>query len=148
MRQPFYCRGTQLDGRIRIVFQNKWDSSHRHALKLTLKCTILVVTCRKKTYPYPLNQNFCRNFRFWKKILQKLSRKQICCENFCENEHFRENFHENENFPENFSRKLSRKRKISRNEILQKLAHFRLLFAFRENEKTVFVSTLNVSWSA
>jgi mRNA-degrading endonuclease RelE of RelBE toxin-antitoxin system len=51
---------------------------------------------------------------------------------------FRENFCENENF----SRKLLRKRKLSRNEISQKLAHYRLIFAFRENEKTVVVSTL------
>jgi hypothetical protein len=35
-------------------------------------------------------------------------------------------------------RKLSRKRNFSRNEISRKLPHFRMIFAFRENEKKPF----------
>jgi hypothetical protein len=48
-------------------------------------------------------------------------------ENFCENENFREkgNFWQNENFHET------------------KFRENLLIFAFHENEKTVFVSTLN-----
>jgi hypothetical protein len=38
-------------------------------------------------------------------------------------------------------RKFSRKRTFSRNEISRKFAHFRIIFAFREIGKTVFVST-------
>jgi hypothetical protein len=60
MRQPFYCRSTQLYGRIQIVFQNI-DSSHRHALKLSLKCQIFVVTFRKKRNE---NETFSRNRKF------------------------------------------------------------------------------------
>jgi hypothetical protein len=44
-----------------------------------------------------------------------------------------------------FLRKLSRKgnfRKTKFREISRKLPHFRMIFAFREKEKTVFVSTL------
>jgi hypothetical protein len=44
-----------------------------------------------------------------------------------------------EKFP--FSRTLPGKRTFSQNEILHKFAHFRIIFAFRENGKTVYVST-------
>jgi hypothetical protein len=37
-----------------------------------------------------------------------------------------------------FSRKLPGKRKFSRNEISRKFAHFRIIFAFRENGKKHF----------
>jgi hypothetical protein len=123
MRQPFYCRGTQLDGQIRIVFQNKWDSSHRHALKWTLKCKIFVVTFHKKKLT--LKQKFLRKLLQKRKCLRKRLRKR------------------------NFLRKLSQKRKFSQKlswklkffakiftkpKIFAKLAHFRIIFAFRENE--------------
>jgi hypothetical protein len=62
MRQPFYSRGAQLDGRIRKVFQNKLDSSHRHTLKLMLKCKISMVA---KNLPLTLKRKLSReNLRF------------------------------------------------------------------------------------
>jgi hypothetical protein len=51
---------------------------------------------------------------FWQKFSRKFSRKRKVL------------------------RKLSRKRKFSRNEISRKLPHFRMIFAFRENEKNRF----------
>jgi hypothetical protein len=41
-----------------------------------------------------------------------------------------------------FSQKFSRKLKFLLNEISRKVSEFSLIFAFRENEKGVFVSTL------
>jgi hypothetical protein len=99
------------------------------------KLPIVVVAFRKKltgTLIRKLSQKFS--------LSRKISRKR---------KFFIKASAQNENFLENLSRKqklianFSPKTKIfPRNEISRKLAHFCLIFAFRENEKTVFVLTL------
>jgi hypothetical protein len=116
MRQPFYCRGTQLDGRIRKVFKNKCDSSHRHALKTK--------TLRKLSFS---QNNFAKTFAKTNFFANTYAKTKFFAKSFAKTKTFREN--------ENICEKKFR-------EILRKLAHLRLIFAFRENEKTVLVSTL------
>jgi hypothetical protein len=65
--------------------------------------------------------------------MKTFAKTKIFCEKFCKNENFRENFRENENI----LWKLLQKQNFSQNEISRKFAaHFRLIFAIRENEKT------------
>jgi hypothetical protein len=97
------------------------------------------VFSRKFSRKRKLKRKFSRNFWythiltrlftiFWQKfsrqILQTLKLMQKCSRT-----HSRKR---------KFSRKLSGKRKFSRNEISRKLPHFRMIFAFCENEKKPF----------
>jgi mRNA-degrading endonuclease RelE of RelBE toxin-antitoxin system len=67
-------------------------------------------------------------------FVKTFARMKIVCENFCENKICLGKLSQKQKF--------LRKRKFLRNKISQKYANFRLIFTFRENEKTVFVSTL------
>jgi hypothetical protein len=100
---------------------------------------IFVFREKNQTKIYKNNKNFRENENWNEKIRENKNFYEHLCKNFtfwC-NHILTRIFH-------NFWQKCSRKRKFSRNEISRKLPHFRMIFAFRENEKTVFVSTLAI----
>jgi len=82
--------------------------------------------------------NFLQEESFHENILEnKKNRKNLLgnetfCKNFLENENFSKyknfckNFHKNQNFPDK-----------EMSQVLQKCADFCLIFAFRENEKSI-----------
>jgi hypothetical protein len=72
------------------------------------------------------SSNFRLNLSFWRCLSQKRT-------------HFRENFLGNDNFRENENFRETKFREISR-----KFAHFRIIYAFRENGKNRF--RFNPTW--
>jgi hypothetical protein len=107
----FTCRRNAVDQRIRVMLR-KTMYFRKKNLPLTLKRKL------PRYFSFPRN-NLTKTFAKINFFAKTLAKTKI----FAKTKSLRENFHENETFSETKFRKISRK-----------LAHFRLIFAFPENE--------------
>jgi hypothetical protein len=99
-----------------------------------VKKVVLVTNGLKRKFSR--KQKFLQKFSRKRKFLRKtFAKTKIFMKTFAETKIFAQNFRENKNF---CAKLLTKTKTFAKTKILQKLAYFRMIFDFRENEKTRF----------